>query len=155
VKVKGSLDDIDKMIRQVRSYKKTLAKKTDELIKNLAEIGVKAAQDTYGSAVTVHSEKTDKGYTILAEGRAVCFLEFGTGVYADDSSLDHYQSVTFKVEPGSWSESEEGAHTWSQWIESGKPASEYPYNRVARPGILNAYNAIVEAIQSEAKKVFG
>lgn len=156
MKITCTLDTLGDALKDIKKFKKDLPKKVKELAEHLADVGVREAQKTYGEggAVSVTKVPTKNGYTILAEGSVVCFLEFGTGVYADGSNLEKYDNLTFKVEPGSWSESEEGKHTWSAWIDAGKDTSKYPYNRNAKPGMFYAYQAIVAAIQEEAEKVF-
>ena len=154
MKITCTLDTLGDALKDIKKFKKELPKKVKELAEHLADVGVQTAQGIYGGSGSVTKAPTKNGYKILAEGRAVCFMEFGTGVYADDSNLDKYDNLTFKVEPGSWSESEEGAHTWSKWIDAGNDPNAWPYNRTARPGMFLAYQAIVAAIQEEAEKVF-
>lgn len=155
MKVALSLDtnSINKAIRQVESYKKSLSTKIDKLCKRLAEIGAEAARETFGPSVEVKVEKANKGYQIVASGRGVCFIEFGAGARASIEG-EVYEDIPFKVEPGSWSESELGAHTYSEWVKTHGSDADYPYNRTPKPGMLNAYNAIVDAIQAAAKEVF-
>lgn len=156
MKINCSLDtkSIDKAIRQIERYQKQMPQKLDKLLKNLAELGADTARQVFGSAATVTVDKTENGYTITANGEAVCFLEFGTGVYASVQSEEAYESIPFKVKPGSWSESEEGAHTWSAWLAAGGTPETYPYNHTPRPGMFNAYQKIRDSIAAEAQKVF-
>lgn len=159
MKITCDLTSLDKAVKQIEDYKKSLPKKLKEVAKNLAEIGVKRAQEVYGGSISVTAEPNESGYTILAEGRAICFLEFGTGMYADSSNIDHYEDMTFLVEPGSWSESEEGAHLYSKWLETHDSLEGWnyrglPLNHVATPGMFEAYLAVSSAVTEEVKKVF-
>lgn len=144
---------VNKAIRQVERMKRDLPSKVSDLCKRLAEIGAETARREFGPSVSVTTERTDKGYQILAEGRGVCFIEFGAGARASIEG-DVYDDIPFKVEPGSWSESEFGAHTWSQHLANGGTPETYRYNRTPKPGMLHAYNAIVDAIEAAAKEVF-
>lgn len=157
MKISCTLDGIDDALKEIKDYQKNFEKKHTDFLEHLADVGVKAAQDTYGGrglSITVTKEKTNRGYKILAEGRGVCFVEFGTGVRADASNLDKYYGMTFRVEPGSWSEGEFGKHEWSKWIDSGGNPADWWYNRTAKPGMFQAYQAIVAAIEKEAKEAF-
>lgn len=67
-------------------------KKLDEVTKRLAEIGFKVAQSEFLAAtnldnagVSVKLVKIPNGYQIQADGEAVCYLEFGAGVYYNGS----------------------------------------------------------------------
>lgn len=149
-----SPSSINKALREVEKMQQKLVERNEELVKRLAEIGQQAAEDAYGPSVHVYPEKTgDNTWTIYAEGRGVCFIEFGTGVYA--KAEDVYEDIPFSVAPGSWSEGPDGAHTWSQWMEAGKDPYSYPYNHVPHPGMLAAYQAILNAAPDEAKRIFG
>ena len=160
MKITCDLTSLDKAAKQIEDYKKSLPKKLKEVAKNLAEIGVKRAQEVFGGTVSVTAKPNESGYTIYAEGRAVCFLEFGTGMYANSSNIEHYEyGSDFKVGPGEWSESEEGAHLYSKWLEThdsleGWNYKGLPLNHVATPGMFEAYLAVSSAVTEEVKKVF-
>ena len=92
--IKCSLDerDIDRAIRELTRYKQEFLKKEKRLLEGLAEIGIKEASVRFTTAmydgtndVSVKLDTTDNGYAIVAEGRAVAFIEFGAGVYHNGS----------------------------------------------------------------------
>ena len=92
--IKCSLDerDIDRAIQEIKRYKQEFLKKEKRLLEGLAEIGIKEASVRFTTAmydgtndVTVKLDKTNNGYVIVAEGRAVAFIEFGAGVYHNGS----------------------------------------------------------------------
>lgn len=87
-----STKSIGKAIRELDRYKQSLLKKEQLLLEKLAYIGVKEASVRFTTAmydgtndVTVTLEKSGKGYAIVAEGEAVAFIEFGSGVYHNPS----------------------------------------------------------------------
>lgn len=64
--------------------------KIDEVLKRLADIGLEVAESDFkfaeafydgDSTVDVQLVKIENGYQIQANGQAVCYLEFGAGVY--------------------------------------------------------------------------
>ena len=89
-KIKLSLNSrsIDRAVKELETYKTWVDKKSAELAYRLALIGAREASVRFTTAiydgindVSVSLEPTDKGYKILAEGEAVCFIEFGAGVH--------------------------------------------------------------------------
>ena len=75
--------------RQIQEYKATLNQKAQELAKALAQKGIDVATVRFANAqyagdndVTVEHDpiQTPNGFAIVAHGKAVAFIEFGTGV---------------------------------------------------------------------------
>lgn len=134
------------MENATKTLDKVLQNKMRRIIRRLAkEVGKPAAEGTYGRAVKVTTERTNKGYKIVAEGEAVCFLEFGAGTMAA-SNHPFAQNVPFDVRPGSWSQTHgsgqfaPGEHEY--WEFGGRI---YRYVE-PRPGLYMAYRAITENV---------
>lgn len=79
---------IDYAIKKLNEYKRWVAKKTGELEERLAMIGAKEASVRFASAIYdgdndthVSVEQISDGWKVTANGNAVCFIEFGAGVY--------------------------------------------------------------------------
>ena len=79
---------IQKAIAELKAFRDSLDAKTDKLLEELANIGVKEASIRFTTAMydgvndsSVTLERIKDGYCIKAEGRAVAFIEFGAGVY--------------------------------------------------------------------------
>lgn len=75
--------------RQIQEYKATLNQKAQELARSLAQKGIDVATVKFANAqyagdndVTVEHDpvQTPNGFAIVARGKAVAFIEFGTGV---------------------------------------------------------------------------
>ena len=88
ISVKLSEKGIDDAIKQLERYKQEFLKKEKKLLEGLANIGVREASIRFTTAmydgvndVTVSLDKTATGYAIVAKGKAVAFIEFGSGVY--------------------------------------------------------------------------
>ena len=88
--IKCTLDkqDIDRAIEELKAYKREFLDKEKLLLEGLAEIGIKEASVRFTTAmydgvndVSVRLDTNSNGYAIVAEGRAVAFIEFGAGVY--------------------------------------------------------------------------
>ena len=81
---------IDAMIRGVGAYQKWLVRKSNELAKRLAEMGVVNASIEFSRAFYVGNNDTQMSlerrgegrYAVVAQGEAVLFIEFGAGLLA-------------------------------------------------------------------------
>ena len=88
IKMSLSSESIKDAIREVKAYRGSLDDKKDKLLEELANIGVKEASVRFTTAIYdgmndsyVTLETVPDGYCIVAEGKAVAFIEFGAGVY--------------------------------------------------------------------------
>lgn len=73
--------------RQIQEYKTTLNQKAQEFAKALADKGLDVAKVRFANAqyagsndVSCHVEQNGAACSIIAEGKSVAFIEFGTGV---------------------------------------------------------------------------
>lgn len=89
-------DSIDKAVRDLVEYRKKLNARITKFTAALAEIGRARARELFDNVkydgdpkVEVTADQTDKGWVISADGAAVCFLEFGAGVYYNDSNMNY------------------------------------------------------------------
>ena len=88
IKMSLSVSSIDNAIAELKAYRSSLERKKDKLLEELANIGVKEASVRFTTAMydgvndsSVTLKNIPGGYCILAEGKAVAFIEFGAGVY--------------------------------------------------------------------------
>ena len=87
-----SENSIKDAIRQLAEYKAWIEKKTALLAEKLALIGAREASIRFTTAmydgnndVNVTVGPIENGWAIKARGEAVCFIEFGAGVYHNPS----------------------------------------------------------------------
>jgi hypothetical protein len=80
--------DIARAIKELNQFKKDFLKREKQLIEGLANIGLKEASVRFTTAmydgtndVSVRLDEINNGYAIVADGKAVAFIEFGAGVY--------------------------------------------------------------------------
>lgn len=78
---------ISAALSQIKQYRREFQQKEREFTRRLAEIGVSVAQAGYSVAdydgendVSVRLVKRPNGYAVVASGKTVGFIEFGTGV---------------------------------------------------------------------------
>ena len=84
--------DINSAIKELEKYKKELLQKERRLLEELAILGFHEATVRFATAiydgvndVTVDLDEVGKGFVIKADGAAVAFIEFGSGVYHNTS----------------------------------------------------------------------
>lgn len=158
---KITIDPLDpvsvrKALAALEKYERDVEKAADVYTKELASIGREAAYWAYSPAgVQLDVERIENGHKIVAKHDQIMFLEFGAGVPTQDHELS--KPLGIPIAPGSWSDSEEGAGTYQDWVKSGgrlyaKKDGSYRYNRQPRAGMLEAYKAIANGAKEAAKE---
>lgn len=127
--------------RQIQEYKATLNQKAQEFAKALAQKGIDVATVRFANAqyagdndVTVERDpvQTPNGFAIVAHGKAVAFIEFGTGVMHSAYGCELPDGVG---EHGTYGK-ENGKHKrWYYYGESGNAGT--PVKEVDGKGQLN------------------
>ena len=125
--------------RQIQEYKATLNKKAQEFAKALADKGLDVAKIRFANAeyagnndVSCRVEQNGNTCTIIAEGKAVAFIEFGTGVMHSAYGGELPNGVG---EHGAYGK-ENGKHKrWYYYGESGNAGT--PVKEVDGKGQLN------------------
>lgn len=127
--------------RQIQEYKTTLNKKAQEFAKALAQKGIDVATVRFANAqyagdndVTVEHDpvQTPNGFTIVAHGKAVAFIEFGTGVMHSAYSGELPDGVG---EHGTYGKGNGQHKRWYYYGESGNAST--PVKEVDGKGQLN------------------
>lgn len=139
-----SMSKWEKALKDIEDYKKKFRENVKETVKQTVEIGKAEAEMRFSIAeydgpkdVKVTSKVNKRSGTITAAGESVLFIEFGTGLEAEnprDIPMDYYKSAYL---PGSWSMGPEGKGHWDDpngWYYShgnrslGNPANKCMYN---------------------------
>ena len=146
----------EKLIRQ---YRKDFETKEQEFIRRLAEIGVSVAQAGFSRAgydgvndVVVSMEKTAKGYSLIASGEAVGFIEFGTGIrYPEWDGGD----VEYTPPPHGTYGKGQGKNTYGWWFKQAEGgAARHTYGNMPSESLLTARNQMVEQVTAIAREVW-
>lgn len=125
--------------RQIQEYKTALNKKVQEFAKALADKGLYVAKIRFANAeyagnndVSCRVEQNGNTCTIIAEGKSVAFIEFGTGVMHSAYGGELPNGVG---EHGTYGK-ENGKHKrWYYYGESGNAGT--PVKEVDGKGQLN------------------
>lgn len=125
--------------RQIREYKATLNKKAKALAFRLSWLGLEVAKVRFANAeyagsndVKCHINQKDKTCTIVAEGKAVAFIEFGTGI--------HHNGYGGELPPGVGAHGSygQGKGAGRRWYYYGDPGNAGTYvDTVPGKGQLN------------------
>lgn len=151
IQISLSADSVANAIKELQARKQAVEELTKQLAKELAEIGKEVSQELYGKGIKVSVKPIDNGFSIDANGRAVCFLEFGAGVRTNNSH-PFANEMPFEVSQGSWSrENAQQFVTQGYWIFGSR---KYTYVTPTN-AMYNASKMISEKALECAKKVFG
>lgn len=127
--------------RQIQEYKTTLNKKAQEFARALAQKGIDVATVRFANAqyagdndVTVERNpvQTPNGFAIVAHGKAVAFIEFGTGVLHTAYGGELPDGVG---EHGTYGKGNGQHKRWYYYGESGNAGT--PVKQVDGKGQLN------------------
>lgn len=127
--------------RQIREYKTTLNQKAKEFARALAQKGIDVATVRFANAqyagdndVTVEHDpvQTPNGFAIVAHGKAVAFIEFGTGVSHSAYGGELPDGVG---EHGTYGKGNGQHKRWYYYGESGNAGT--PVKQVDGKGQLN------------------
>lgn len=125
--------------RQIQEYKTTLNKKAQEFAKALADKGLDVAKVRFANAqyagsndVSCHVEQNGAACSIIAEGKSVAFIEFGTGVMHSAYGGELPDGVG---EHGTYGKENGKRKRWYYYGESGNAGK--PVKEVDGKGQLN------------------
>lgn len=153
---KKSIAEAQKLLKQ---YKKDFLKKEQEFARRLAEIGVQVAGDIYsvsdidgGHEFSVYLQKNSNGYSVIAEGRTIGFLEFGTGIRNPEW---HGEGLEYTPPPhGSYGKGH-GKQPYGWWFKSQEyGVAMHTYGNPPAEGMLTARNQMVEQVTRIAREVW-
>lgn len=153
---KKSIAQAEKLVKQ---YKKDFLKKEQEFTRRLAEIGVQVAGDIYSISdidgeheFSVYLQKNGDGYSVIAEGRTIGFLEFGTGIRNPEW---HGDGLGYTPPPhGSYGKGH-GKQPYGWWFKSQDyGVAMHTYGNPPAEGMLTARNQMVEQVTQIAREVW-
>ena len=160
--------DINRAIKEVESYKQELIRKEKLLLEKLAYIGIKEASIRFTTAMydgvndsTVSLEQTGDGYAIVANGSAVAFIEFGSGVYHNTGEPYPNPRPTGIVGIGEYGKGKGKRKAWYYYGSAGSNGEVQPSGVVktrGNPAAMPMYYATEEMKRSVlqiAREVFG
>lgn len=172
--VELSKEAIDKAIRELNDYKEWVNRKTKELLEQLSLIGIQEASIRFSGAqydgtndTQLKTEESFDGtnyvYTIIAAGQAVCFIEFGAGVYYNSAGYPLAKPPGV-VGIGEYGKGKGKQNTWAYYgedpgsngvlRESAKGSVVITHGNPAAMPMYYAGSEMKQKILSIAKEVF-
>lgn len=160
IKMTLSAASIDNAIREIEEYKYWVRQKCEQLSERLAEIGAKEAKVRFGGAyydsnndVNVTTEPTENGWRIVAQGKAVFFIEFGAGVHFNGAESYPGQRPPGIVGIGEYGKGHGKRDTWVFIDENGNKV--FTHGNPAAMPMYSARKAMEQEVLRIAKEVFG
>ena len=155
VKMQLNNDSINAGLREIRKYKNWVLKKEGELRMRLATLGATVASIQFSRAIyngtndiAVRVDDTGSVAVIYAEGEAVAFVEFGSGIRY---GYGHPQAGEFGVGPGTYPD---GKGHWDSetgwWYGHGK----HSYGNPPAMAMYQAVERMTEELTKIAREVF-
>lgn len=163
-----SVKNIDRLITETEEYKKWLLEKTKVFISRLSDIGSKTAKAEFQSAVydgdndvVVNVEMRGSSAFVVAIGKSVLFIEFGTGVTYPDN---HPEASQHGMSRGGYGQGKGSRTSWGYYGSPGTNG-EVKVNRNGKevvitkgnPANMPMYNAVKDVklrVSEIAKEVF-
>lgn len=157
---KGSIDAAVKIVQQ---YKKDFVTKETEFVRRLKEIGVSVASTGFSTAdydgvndVLIAETQRGSRARVIAYGKTVGFIEFGTGInnpeWVDDNNVSGNPYTPPKH--GTYGEGK-GANPKGWYFSPGEGArGRHTYGNVPAEAMLTARDVMVERVMQIAREVW-
>lgn len=107
IRVRLSPKGIESAVKELEAYKRQVESRIEILVSRLADLGYQVAKARFTNAVydgendvSVQVEKTGTKAVIRASGKALLFIEFGTGVNYPDHPRSPYRRGTYGKKQG-------------------------------------------------------
>lgn len=126
IKVTMGASSLDRAVKELRVYEKWIEQKTAALTERLATLGAYEATVRFSRAyydgnknVTVSVEPIPSGWKVVASGQAVCFIEFGAGVYYNGSE-PYPERPAGVAGIGEYGQGKGKQNTWGYYSDGGE-----------------------------------
>ena len=160
IKMSLSVDSIENAIAELKAFRDSLETKKYRLLEELTKIGLREASVRFTTAMydgvndsNVRAELTHFGYRIVAEGKAVAFIEFGAGVYHNTGEPYPDPRPEGIVGIGEYGQGKGKRQAWGFRDDSGELVITHG-NPAAMP-MWYASEEMRSKIQKIAQEVFG
>lgn len=155
-----SLNGVRTLEQELERFRREQEGKARELARRLAELGVQTAKIRFAAAdyagkkdAVVTAEETENGFVVKADGNAVLFLEFGTGLHG----YGHNEARQFSMGPGTWSDGPNGKGHWNDpkgWWLPKSAGGGHTHGNAPAMAMYEARREILRRIEEIAREVF-
>ena len=164
ISIELTRSSVQKAIKQLKDYDRSLLDKNDLFVKRLAQLGVEVAEQRIQSAdgdsdkyhdlkIIPHSYGNWSQATIRLDGQDILFIEFGSGIHYNESDPEHakefgygvgtYPGQTHAFDPDGW------------WYRDDDGVAHHSYGTRATAPMLNASRTIIMEVRRIAREVYG
>jgi len=154
-----SEQSIDKAIKELKAYQKEINRKQKLLLERLALIGAQEASVRFSTAiydgvndVNVNLRRVKDGWAIVAKGQAVCFIEFGSGIYHNPSEPYPNPRPDGVVGIGEYGKGYGKRKTWAYYDDANNKV--FTHGNPAVMGMWYATEEMRRSILKIAREVF-
>lgn len=158
IKIELTNKSIGNAIKEVKKYQKWVAVKEAELRSRLAMMGATVASIQFARAIyngtndiTVRVDNTGSVAVIYAEGTALLFIEFGSGIR---HGYGHPRAGEFGYGPGAYSDGPDGKGHWDNEKGWYYGSGQHSYGNPPAMAMYRAVQEITENVTKIAKEVF-
>lgn len=150
----------DKLAQRIMTYAKTFKDKNTVFLKRLADLGIQTA-DIHFNSVTYDGDKdvntliewvSDTKLRVVARGKSVLFIEFGTGITY--SGYKHPMASQFGYGPSTWSLGPEGKGRWDNYYGWYYAKGKRSYGNPPARAMYEASKTMRDKITQIAKEVY-
>ena len=149
---------IDAAVKTLERYKKDFLAKEAEFIRRLKELGVSVATTGFATAdydgvndVLIAETQNGNRAAVIAYGKTVGFIEFGTGVRYPEWGGDGVDYTPPKH--GTYGKGK-GANPKGWWFSTSPGSSQHTYGNQPAEAMLEARNSMVEQVVQIAREVW-
>lgn len=169
-----SQKSVQNAIRELQKIRQELKLKTDQLVKELADVGIPVVESNMQKANYTYDENgirsgsdtsnythvklnafgTKSIATLIVEGKEILFIEFGAGVYYNGSAgaSPHPKGQEFGFLIGSYGAGHGKQKVWGYYDEAGELIMTHGVE--ATMPVFKAEQEIIDKYVSVAKRVF-
>lgn len=164
-KTKLSVSGIDRLKKELLTYKTELSSKTEQFVRELANLGIpiidgnitgaKGDSDkTHATYITVNSFGEYSRAVLHAEGKDLLFIEFGAGIHYNGAAgtSPNPKGAELGYTIGSYGQGKGKNDSWTYSADSGEWVRSY--GTQATMPMYKASQEIIANIQKIARNVF-
>lgn len=174
INISLSEKSVNEAIRQLQQYKNWLIKKTSQLVKELAEVGIPVIDENMAKASYTYDEKgvrsgSDTSHhsyvemksageyveaKLIVEGKELMFIEFGAGVFynGEAGTSPHPKGEVNGMVIGSYGEGHGVQKIWEYYADSGEFILSHGVE--AQMPVYKADMEIIQKYAEVARRVF-
>lgn len=167
IKIQLTTRSINAAIKQIEAYRSKLPRISARICEELAKKGLENAEVLFEKAAydgikdaKVTIEPTERGYSVVASGKTVAFIEFGTGVHYNSGASYPLPKPSGIVGIGEYGKGQGKKDSWRYQGEKGtngvvktnhKTGVEWIVTH-GNPAQMPMYHALL-AMQNEAERI--